>query len=93
MHIHAEEEVARAEREAIAIAKTILQKEFGLTLENESGGVPVFAGRVSIGIAGGALGLCAGWLLAAASDESFEVWIRTVRMTRGRTRAEHLAEH
>jgi alkylated DNA nucleotide flippase Atl1 len=49
-------------------------------------------GNISLAVAGGAFGLAAGRLMAAASDHSFEHWIRIVRGERALTRAEHFTE-
>lgn len=49
-------------------------------------------GNVSMAVAGGALGFAAGRLMAAASDDSFEHWIRSVIGERSSTRAELFTE-
>jgi alkylated DNA nucleotide flippase Atl1 len=49
-------------------------------------------GNVSLAVAGGALGIAAGRVMAATSDDNFEHWIRSMRTERSRTRAEHLTE-
>lgn len=73
----------RAERLAAELLATV-----GFIPDGQGGVV----GNVSLAVAGGALGIAAGRLMAAASDDSFEHWIRSMRGERARTRAEHLTE-
>jgi hypothetical protein len=51
-----------------------------------------FVGNVSLAVAGGAIGIAAGRLMAAASDHNFEGWIEAMRGERARTRAERFTE-
>lgn len=84
-----EEQIDAAYDEAQVLSIEVLRV---LGLELEEGGRSL-AGKVSIGIAGAALGLAAGRLMAAASEESFARWLVSLDGERRKTRASKLSEH
>jgi hypothetical protein len=84
-----EQEQQRIERECMALANEFLQR-CGMQWNGETG---AYEGLISIGVAGGAMILAAGWIMSAANDENFEAWISSVRSTRAKTRAVKLAKH
>jgi len=83
-----EREVDEVYSEAEAIAIEIM-RVVGFALDNDGRS---FTGYVSLGRAGGALGLVAGRVMSAASDEMFEEWIHALRGERAKTRATRLTK-
>jgi hypothetical protein len=82
-----DEKIEMAHDQATELAISLLQ-QVGF-IPDGCGGL---IGNVSLAVAGGALGIAAGRVMAAVSDNSFEQWIHGLRLERSRTRCEILTE-